>query len=420
MIKNAQVTIKKSELVDARALPSVIENSLGRNVLRYYIAEVTKDELVLETTTCTGEPRPISRRAELRSPSGKSAVLSVVPTGVGCRIGGYAGDASPITNLLAGTADYLITNPNAVNASDFIGLGAENIVYTDGYAMDLFCKGLIDLRLPYSNRIGVIVETAEDWKLDMVFNLINTVRAVHGVNIVDYVITDRPIGGRCVENSSRAFVGVVDNPEVLYEACERLTKNGANAIAITSNIQDIPLENYARHFDGNYANPVGGVEAIISYVVSSRYHLPTAHAPMINIRQLDLKHNVVDARGAGEMVSGSGLACILLGLRKAPQISESYNYPLSQVLTIDELLAVIMPANCLGGIPAIFAQNYNIPIITIADNQTVLDVTQSKLGLSNVVEARSYTEAAGLVIALKRGISLESLTRPLKTIRYRH
>ncbi len=36
-----------------------------------------------------------------------------------------------------------------------------------------------------------------------------------------------------------------------------------------------------------------------------------------------------------------------------------------------------------------------------------------------MIEARSYAEAAGLLLALRRGISPDSLTRPLETKRHR-
>ncbi|KVQ49923.1 hypothetical protein WK03_07745 [Burkholderia cepacia] len=42
----------------------------------------------------------------------------VIPTGIGCVVGGHAGDANPVVNLLATTCDTLITHPNAVIASD--------------------------------------------------------------------------------------------------------------------------------------------------------------------------------------------------------------------------------------------------------------------------------------------------------------
>jgi len=416
MIENKQYRISKAEIDGERSLAEVVEGIVGQDALRWYIGQVTGEEIIVEATVSRNEQRLWEDGSDRQFYPGKCAVLNIVPTGVGCNIGGYAGDAAPVTNLLAYSADYLITNPNALNASDFIGLDNNKVLFTDGCCIDLFCKGAVDLRLPYSNRVGLIVERVSDRHLDVVFNVVNAVRAIHGVNVVDVVVTDRPIGGRYVENGSGAVVGALDSTGVLFEACERLIRQGVNAIAITSTFQDVPLEEYARHFNGEYPNPVGGIEAIISYSVTDRYRLPSAHAPLINVKPTNLRHNVVDARGAGEMASESGLACILIGLKRAPQISEKANAGIKDIVNINNLLAVVAPASCLGGIPMLYAEKRDIPVIAVEENQTVLEVFQSRLGLTKTLSARSYAEAAGMVLALKAGISLESIYRPLKTL----
>lgn len=50
--------------------------------------------------------------------AGTFGVVQIIPTGIRCEFGGFAGDACPVTNLLAAGADVLITHPNAVNASE--------------------------------------------------------------------------------------------------------------------------------------------------------------------------------------------------------------------------------------------------------------------------------------------------------------
>jgi hypothetical protein len=417
MIENRLYRIKQPEIPGAASLPEIIQKMIGPTALRWYIAQVNSKEVIVEATfydeAFSDWGDAVTRR---RSP-GKSAVLHIVPTGVGCRIGGYAGDAAPVTSLLAGAVDYLITNPNAVNASNFMNLDS-NVIYTDGYNIDLFCQERVELHVPYANRIGLVIEQSEDWKLDVIFNVVNAVRAVHGVNIVDYVITDGPVGSRCLQNSSGAFVGTVDHPNVILAACDQLIKKGANAIAITTNVQDLPLDNYAQHFAGEYPNPVGGVEAVISYLIANRYRIPVAHAPLLNVKQLDLRHPIVDARGAGEMVSASGLACILMGLRRAPQVRAEMAGPVMEIVNVHNLLAVVAPASCLGGVPVLQAQRRGLPVIAVRGNETILRVSAEKLGLTTVIEVNSYAEAAGVIMAIKKGISLESLTRPLKTMRY--
>jgi hypothetical protein len=415
MIKNETCRIQKAELVD-RPLLDVIRQVVGPRALRWYIAEVSDKEITLEFTQYDEAVPDEGDGAGQRHYPGRAGVLHIVPTGVGCRIGGYAGDAAPVTSLLAQTVDYLITNPNAVNASDFINLDP-NVVYTDGYRIDSFVQGQVDLYLPYKNRVGVVIEQSDEWKLDVVFNVINAVRAVHGVDIVGCEVTEQLVGSRCVRNDSGAFVGTVDRPDVILAACERLIKKGATAIALTTNVQDLPLDGYAQHFAGEYPNPVGGVEAVISYLVANRCHLPVAHAPLLNMKEMNLNHPVVDARGAGEMVSASGLACALVGLRQAPQVRAEVAVSVRDILSVRNLIAVVAPASCLGGAPVLSAQQQGVPVIAVRENATILDVTASKLGL-DVIQVDNYAEAAGVILALKRGLNLESLARPLRTMRY--
>ena len=419
MIDNKEYVINRSEFNDIEELPGILERRAKGEILRWHISLVKGDEITVETTLFkkTREPMPLEETGVLFP--GKSVVVSVVPTGVGCDIGGYAADAAPSTNLLASCVDYLITNPNAVNASNFISMD-ENVFYTEGYTIDLFCKGELNLYKPYANKVGLIVEQADRTSLEIVYNIINTVRAVHGVDIdADcVVVTDGPIGGRCVRLNSGAYVGALNDPSGLFRAVEYLIRKGVNAIGITSNIRDLPAEEYAEHFNGKHPNPIGGAEAIISHLITHTYRIPAAHAPMINIKELNLKSNIVDARGAGEFASPSGLACVLMGLRQAPQLVKNNRCRIKDAVNIENLLAVVAPSGTLGGIPMLYARKYNIPVIAVKENKTILDVTYDKLNLKNVYEVNSYPEAAGLLLALRRGISISSLYRPLETIRF--
>jgi hypothetical protein len=417
MIRHRRCRVPRSAIARPEELIELVRRAAGGPVLRWYVGEVAGEELVLEATLAEdGDLRAPAAAGERFHP-GRSAVLSLIPTGIGCSFGGYAGDAAPVTRLLATTADYLITNPNAVNASDLVCLDA-NVLYTEGYMIDLLCQGAVDLYVPYANRVGLVIEKSPAASLEVVFNVLNAVRAVHGVEIEDYVITEGPVGGRCVENESGGFVGTVDHPGVLLEACERLVRRGVDAIALTTKIQELPREAYARHFAGEYPNPVGGVEAILSHLVVRNFRLPAAHAPLANIKDLALADPVVDARGAGELISASGLACVLIGLRRAPQLSPVGKGALADVINRNNLLALVTPASCLGGIPALFAARAGIPILAVRGNETVLQVTAGALGLPGVIEVASYAEAAGLIMARRHGISLQSLTRPLGTLRF--
>jgi hypothetical protein len=265
--------------------------------------------------------------------------------------------------------------------------------------------------------VGLLIERTTPENLEVVFNVVNTARSVYGVDIAGCVVTDEAIGSRAERNPSGAFVGTIDNPEVLLEGARELVDMGATAIAVTTNIQDLPMDDYQKHFDGECPNPMGGVEAILSHLIVNRLGLPAAHAPMINCKDMPLSHPVVDARGAGEMTSESGLACVLIGLHRAPQIRRDAGGPVADTVNRHNLLAVVAPAGCLGGIPAIYADRFGVPIIAVGSNETILQVGEQSLGLRGVHHARNYVEAAGILLALKNGISLESVERPLKTLR---
>ncbi|MEP7052021.1 MAG: DUF3326 domain-containing protein [Pseudomonadota bacterium] len=415
MIHNREVLVPRAT-IERGAVVEAVERALGPGALRWCISKADDRDLHVEATIW--DDRPAADHADVTTQvfPGRSVVVSVVPTGIGCSIGGYAGDACPASALLAASADYLVTHPNALNASNFIST-PPNLLYTEGYTLDLFMRGAVNLYRPYRNKIGLVVEKVGRAELDVVFNVINTVRAVHGVDIEHVVITDEKIGGRCLRTPSGAYVGTVERPRVLFDACETLISRGVDAIAITSNIEGLPTDDYALHFRGEHPNPVGGVEAILSHIVSSRYGIPAAHGPMINFKNFSLERPVVDARGAGEISSVSGLACVLVGLRAAPQFA-SARTRCADAINLNNVVAVVAPASALGGVPMLCAEQRGIPIIAVRDNRTILDVTAARLGLSNVIEASSYAEAAGLVLALTRGISLASIRRPLSSVTY--
>lgn len=417
MIKNKEYKIGRSEFGSIEELPALLEERAGNNLLRWYVSGVEEDEVTVEATLCEEMVgAPAGDVLDTFFP-GKDVVLNVIPTGIGCGIGGYAADAAPATALLASCTDFLITNPNAVNASNFIYM-PDNVLYTEGFMIDMFGKGLVNLYRTYSNKVGLVIEKTTEANLDVVFNIVNTARAVFGVDIEYCEITPGPIGGRCEQTVSGSYVGRIDNPGVLFDACERLIAKGVDAVAVTSNIKDLPMDNYAKHFHGEHPNPVGGAEAVISHLITGKYKIPAAHAPMINVKEMELNSGVVDARGAGEFASVSGLACVLIGLRRAPQMSKTNRSRIRDAVNVNNLTAVVAPATALGGIPMLYAAKYGIPVIAVKNNITILDVTQEGLRMKNVIEVNNYPEAAGILQALRNGISISSIYRPLETLRY--
>jgi hypothetical protein len=416
MIVNRTYEFPSDAVNSPGGLVTALSRVQGGEPLRWFVSNAGPEGLLVEATECTADslfhedrPRPVCTR------SGLAVAVSLIPTGIGCAIGGYAGDAGPATALLASPVDFLITNPNAVNASNFIAADPR-VIYTEGYALDLFSRGEVALHVPRANRVGVIVEAAPTQALAEVFNVINAVRSVHGVDIVDYVITDEPIGVHSTRHGSGAYVGQIDRPDTLLAAGRQMLSAGATALAVTTNVQGLEAVEYARHFAGACPNPVGGAEAVVSHLLTRSLNVPAAHAPMLNFRYSELHDLVVDARSAGEFVSTSGLACVLVGLHRAPQLFPRPECPASTAICNDDVIAVVAPATALGSVPVLSAIQRGIPVIAVKSNTTILEVTAGALGLHGVIEVEDYLAAAGVLLALRSGISVESVRRPLATL----
>jgi Protein of unknown function (DUF3326) len=415
MIANRTLEFSPSTISEAGGLAAAVSAALGGEPLRWFVSKADPAGLLVEATECVSDSLP-GQPGDVTEPaaSGRDVAVSLIPTGIGCAIGGFAGDAGPVTALLASTVDLLVTNPNAVNASDFIAAD-QRVIYTEGYTLDRFSAGKIALHVPRANRIGVIIERAPDQALATVINVINGVRAVHGIDIVDYVVTGECIGTRSVRHDSGAYVGQIERPDVLIEAGRQLIAKGATALAVTTNVQGLPVDDYASHFAGAHPNPVGGAEAVVSHLLTRALRVPAAHAPMLNFKECAVPGGVVDARGAAEFASASGLACVLIGLRRAPQLSPRPACTGSLPVSIADVTCVIAPATALGAFPVLCAAERGIPVIAVRENSTILDVTAAGLGLRGVIEVDTYLEAAGVIVALRQGLSLDTLRRPLFT-----
>ena len=83
--------------------------------------------------------------------------LMLVPTGVGCEIGGYAGDAMPAARLLAAASGCLITHPNVMNGASLYW-NDPRIHYVEGYGLDRLATAEWHLRPVRRQRIGLLLD----------------------------------------------------------------------------------------------------------------------------------------------------------------------------------------------------------------------------------------------------------------------
>ncbi|MEL6160794.1 MAG: DUF3326 domain-containing protein [Cyanobacteria bacterium J06627_32] len=395
--------------------------------LRFAIVAVEDSKAIFEVTTLkypANSPYAKSlETTEILQPRKKVfqgspfGVVQIIPTGVGCEIGGFAGDASPATNLLAATVDFLVTHPNAVNASELNEM-ADNVLYVEGKALDDFLLGYLGLMPVASNKIGTFVDVTGIGHLDYVINTLNAGLAVKGLDCGNYMVLKEELGVKIEWAASGCAVGTVLHPEAILEAVAGLVARGATAVGGVSVIHGVTQEMFAQHLQGKMPNPSGGVEAIITHLISKIFRIPTAHAPLPYYR--DSKERTTDnPRASAEFISIPHYFCVLKGLAKSPRLVplDSLDNPPSHLITVNQIGAVILPASCLGGVPALAAQYSDIPIIAVRDNKTVLNVTNDKMRMTNVIEVGSYLEAAGVIIALREGISLTSIRRPIASSR---
>jgi hypothetical protein len=84
----------------------------------------------------------------------------------------------------------------------------------------------------------------------------------------------------------------------------------------------------------------------------------------------------------------------------------------TSLLRASDLGAVVAPAGALGGEAVLACAARGVPLIAVASNRCLLRVDGAALGLE-VLQAASYAEAAGLVLALREGLDPACLRRPL-------
>lgn len=309
----------------------------------------------------------------------------IVPTGIGASIGGYAGDASAYARKFAQKSD-LIVNPNVVNAGGFSGI-TDNMLYVEGYSLDSFFKGEINLLPSNNNKIGIIYDKAIPREvLNIHLNTQNAVKTVYGIDIKSYVVTDEEVGVEFFVTSDGISTGNVKNISTLEKACEKLLSQGCEAIAIVCLFNDAEEDN-TQYSKGAGVDPVGGVEAVISHYISMKFKVPCAHSPAFE--DYSIYPALVNPKSASEYITPTFLPCILLGLSQAPKITTD----LTKGINISDLDYLVMPYNSLGSVPVFEAEKRGIKTYAVVENKTALDVTKDKLyEKSSIIEVSTYDE----------------------------
>lgn len=317
-------------------------------------------------------------------------VVFIIPTGLGCAIGGHAGDATPAAKLIASTCDKIILHPNVVNASD-INEMPDNALYVEGSILDRFLEGTDGLVEVNGNKVLVAINPP--LKPETI-NAVNAARATIGMEL-EIMELDTPLT-MCGWVENGVATGTSEGVEALID---QVSEYNFDALAVASPI-GVPENVALNYFRDNTArvNPWGGIEAIVSKQIATAINKPVAHAPVEgdNTKENEelykiLYNEVVDKRKAAEVCSACYIHCVFKGLHTAPRIGHGIDR--------SSVGALVSPVGCVGR-PHEACFEAAIPIIAVEENTTARNERDDR-----IIYVSNYLEAAGIVSCINAGIN---------------
>ena len=360
----------------------------------------------------------------------------IVPTGIGAKIGGFAGDANPACKLLAKASDLLITHPNVVNGAMMTDI-PDNVAVVEGYFLDRFFANQIALRNNVKHKIALVVDSAATQsERNLTQNCIGAAKHVYGLDIMDEIFYTE-------EEVETNDLKTIKNFRTLLFACEKARKAGATAIAVLCVLdEDEDSEDAKKYAQATGYDPIGSIEAKISHLVAQMTLLPCAHAPIIRSKSSrisakqsisfdsrvrggtsvleredteKLSHELVDGRVAAEYLSDCFLASVLKCLQHSPQIiplQDSYKlltsdwvdpaelnlYRKPDDIVASQIANLVVPYDSCNGTPMVEAWKNEIQVICVENNTTNLEDTAQMHGIPHVL-VRNYLEASGYLLA---------------------
>ena len=243
----------------------------------------------------------------------------IIPTGLGCSLGGDAA-FNPGVKLLAACSKNLIVNPNAVNASDINEL-PNNALYVEGSTIDRFLEGKLSLReVKTHNRILMAVNSPE-----AAVNTNSMNAGIWGLGAeIQTVALDTPLVMRATLNADGTAGGTCSGVD---ELVEQLSEYSYDALALHTPIE-CDHGRGDRYWVNGGVNPWGGMEATVSRLIAEQLNKPVAHAPS-RFEQEATDPVVGDAAYANfivkrsmapEIISNTYLFCVIKGLHRAPRL----------------------------------------------------------------------------------------------------
>lgn len=333
-------------------------------------------------------------------------VVLVIPTGVGCELGGHEGDANPVARLMASACDTLITHPNVVNSTDYNEM-KENTLYVEGSILTRLLMGQIGLQRVKSNKVLLVIEKGAEHYVSELINSASVARITLGMSI-DVIVLDEITECEIALSESGRAIGILNKMENLFLMD---TYNDYDAIALSTHIKRDT--SWSREYfttnkiEGVVVNPTGGIEAMMTHCLSEYFRMPFAHAPSPQ-KGLDTK-GVLDPKISGYTGSIRHIHCCLKGLHKSPQIVDY-----DKGLNVEDVSCLIIPDNCIG-LPVLACIEQGIPVIAV-ENKNVMknDLSRLPFQRGKFFKTKNYLEAVGILYMIREGIALDTVIRPIE------
>jgi len=316
-------------------------------------------------------------------------VVMIIPTGIGCEIGGHCGDGSVAARLLGACCDKLVLHPNVVNASDLNEMPG-NALYVEGNHLDRFLQGELFLQEVKSNKVLVVVNKAD-------YQSINAVSAARATIGLDAEILELDVPLELIARIENGIAG----GDVLHweELVAQVRDLEYDALGIATPIT-VDAETLATYWREGGVNPVGGVEAIATRLIGAALDKPCAHGP-VDYALTGFKE-VVDPRIAVEIITENFIHCLLKGLHKAPRLGTTRG------LSNRDVDCMVSPYGCFG-VPHQACLDAGIPVIVVRENTSCLNEPERP----EFIYVENYIEAAGMIMAMRAGVHPSTVRRPI-------
>jgi hypothetical protein len=257
--------------------------------------------------------------------------------------------------------------------------------------------------------------------VEQTINCAEGARATLGMDINEVIVLEKELFMQTGVSDSGRVTGRIERLGHLLDIL-RDKRGSYDAVAlatrITPHIDTVEL--HRAYFGKGGPNPWGGVEALLTHLLSTTLDVPTAHAPTMSSEALRTERwGVVEPRKAAEVISTTYLFCVLKGLNRAPQVvvrpTGVYD---PSILTAEDVSCLVIPDGCVG-LPTLAAAEQGIPVIAVKNNTNLMrnDLRALPFREGQLLYAQNYYEAAGIMSAMKAGVAPATLARPMMPLR---